>query len=291
MNRRSRGIVLATSAILAASGCNLALQGPSGVNATLEEAAVRTAVFQTRDAEDTAAKLAADAAMPSSTATLALPTDTPSQTLTPTSGRVMITLSKNTNCRAGPDTQFDLVGVMKVGEEAEAVGRNEDGTYFVIHLPSNPAKTCWLWSQWAAADGNAEGLPVMPSPATPTYYPRPDLTLTYLGITVCAPQYALKIQVNNTGNVALESVRMTVEDITGGSTFTHIADLFRWYNGCGVAGSIDPLEPGASAVVSNRNPGQFTYDPAGHNLHVTVRVCTEDGLAGICQESDVYFTV
>jgi hypothetical protein len=180
---------------------------------------------------------------------------------------------------------------MKVGETAEAIGRSADSTYWVIHLPSAPAKTCWLWYQWAAVTGPGESLPILESPPTPTYYPRPDLSLTYAGLGNCISEYSISVQIENTGNVALESVRMIVEDITEGATLTHESSVFIYYVGCGTGGVVDSVAPGAMATVSNANPGQFTYNPTGHNLHIIVRVCTENGLAGICQQSDFYVTV
>jgi hypothetical protein len=291
MNRKSCGVLLAALAVLGATGCNLGARESSAEKQTVEEAAVRTAVFQTQFAEETAIRRTADAALPSVTPTQAPPTATSTQTLSPTPGKVSITVSKDTNCRSGPDVQFDVIGVMRVGETAEAVGRNADSTYWVIRLPSATAASCWLLGQWATVDGNGQTLPVLESPPTPTYHPQPDLALTYLGLSVCAPQSALRVRVWNAGNVALESVRLIIEDITEGATLTHTADFFRRYDGCSVGGDVDPLEPGETVVISNRNPGQFTYSPSGHYLHVSVRVCTEDGLAGICAESDFYVTV
>ena len=291
MDKKKQNLLTAALAVLCASGCNLGMQESNAERATLEEAAVRTAVFQTQFAEETAARLTADAALPSRTPTLAPPTATPTQTLSPTPGKVTVTVSKDTNCRAGPGTQFDLIGVLKVGETAEAVGRNADGTFWVVILPSVPSTNCWLLSQWAAVDGDGQALPILDSPPTPTFHPQPGLSLTYLGVSTCLPQYALRVRIQNTGNIALESFRMIVEDITKGTTLTHTADLFRWYDGCSVGGDVDPLEPGDTVVVSNRNPGQFTYSPSGHYVHVAVRVCTEDGLAGICRESDFYKTL
>ncbi len=288
MNRNWSGVIVAALAVLAASGCNLELRGPSAGNVTVAYEDTLTAIYQTRFAEGTAAKLTADARLPSSTPTLAPPTNTPSPTLSPTPGKVTITVSKNTNCRAGPEKQFDLVGVMKDGETAEAIGRKADSAYWVIHLPSTPAKTCWLWSEWATVTGDGQALPIIESPPTPTWYPRPDLSLAYAGITSCVPNYYLIVEIENTGNVVLESVRMTLEDITEGETVDHPSDSFIWINGCGIGADLPSLAPGAKANVSFV---WFDYNPAGHNVHVIIKVCTENSLAGICQKSDFYITL
>jgi hypothetical protein len=97
---------------------------------------------------------------------------TPSQTLTttpsPTSEAPRVSVSVDTRCRTGPGTIFDILGVLKVGETAEVVGRSHNSDNWIIKLPSNPAITCWLWAFYATVTGNTSALPVVPWPPTPT---------------------------------------------------------------------------------------------------------------------------
>jgi uncharacterized protein YraI len=86
-----------------------------------------------------------------------------SQTATTTSD-VRVMVSVDTNCRSGPGSSYTYLGALLVGENAEVVGRNLDGTYWIIRNPDQPAGTCWLWGQYASVSGNIYGLPVYSTP-------------------------------------------------------------------------------------------------------------------------------
>lgn len=110
------------------------------------------------------------------TATLPLPTETLTPeftatiTLTPTPEVPMVSVSVNTNCRTGPNIQFDLIGALNVGQNAEVVGRYQNGAYWIIKNPGSSGN-CWLWGNYATVTGNTSNLPEFPSPPTPTPYP------------------------------------------------------------------------------------------------------------------------
>ncbi|MBW6466338.1 MAG: hypothetical protein K0B06_07545 [Brevefilum sp.] len=97
------------------------------------------------------------------------PTITPTATitLTPTPEKPMVSVSVNTNCRTGPGLQFDLIGSLLIGEQAEVVGVYPDGDYWIIKNPRR-AGECWLWGNYATIVGQTAGLPVFASPPTPT---------------------------------------------------------------------------------------------------------------------------
>jgi len=103
------------------------------------------------------------AAMPSST-----PQFTPTLTVTPTPGIVRVTVSMETNCRTGPGPAYETLGILRVGQTAEVVGRNFINDTWIIKLPSNPAITCWVWGGYSTVSGNWEALPIIKTPPTPT---------------------------------------------------------------------------------------------------------------------------
>jgi hypothetical protein len=104
---------------------------------------------------------------------------TPTISLTPTPDKPMVSVSVNTNCRTGPGQQFDLVGSLLVGEQAEVVGVFPDGNYWVIKNPRR-AGECWLWGNYATIVGQTAGLPTFTSPPTPTpsFTPTPEYNWT-----------------------------------------------------------------------------------------------------------------
>lgn len=217
---------------------------------------------------------------PSSTPTITL---TPEPSLTPTLEGVWLTVLENTNCRSGPGTYYDYVTTVNKDVQVQAVARNPDNNYYYIRNP-NGSGFCWLWDEYSNLTGNITILPVFtPQPTpTPTYTPTPapGISVSFVSVTSCGGQYALRLRVRNTGGVTWQSVKVVIKDNTTALTFTHTLDQFRGYTGCPVDITQNDLTPGEEGVISNVSPGQFNYDPTGHSLKVTVTVYSEDGLAG-----------
>jgi len=176
MNNRAKILIyfLLTVTLFALTGCNL----PSAEQNS----------FQTRVAGTVAAENAVNPSaeikdiqppppenpIPTLTATLSptftlTPTITasPTITLTSTLEAPMASVSTNTNCRTGPDTVFDNIGALLVGEQAEVVGQTIGGWYWIIKNPDRSGE-CWLWAHYATVTGPTEGLPFYDPPPTPT---------------------------------------------------------------------------------------------------------------------------
>lgn len=283
--------------------CNL----PAGLSATNVPAgdAVATALAQTQAAQTMIAYSAAAtlAAMQAATTQAApplppsiTPTETPAWTETPsltptltatfTPEVPMVSVSVDTNCRAGPGKVYDMVGALTVGKSAEVIARDPSGNYWYIRNPNNPASFCWIWGQYATVSGNIAGLPVYTPPPTPT--PAPDFTVSYSAFEFCAPAtYALEFTVKNTGSLTLQSYRTVAKDLVHSVTKTWQANIFRELSGCAALAAQMDLTPGESGTVL---AGPFDHSPAGENFTATVTLCTEDGLGGICASKTISFT-
>jgi len=106
-------------------------------------------------------------------------TATPMVTLTPTITPTlppsvpMVSVSVDTNCRAGPGTVYEYLTGLLVGEKAEIIGKytSTSPVYWII---KKGAITCWLWGKYATVEGDTSNLPEMTPPPTPT----PSLTNT-----------------------------------------------------------------------------------------------------------------
>jgi hypothetical protein len=256
-----------------------------------------TAEGQTQVAEIVASTLEAGTEVANAVAkTLAaLATNTPEFTFTPsltstptftfTPAVPMVSVSVETNCRSGPGKPYDILGVLQVGVSAEVVGQVSGGGSWIIRLPSNPAIICWVWTQYATVVGNTTGLPFYTPPPTPT--PVVSYTVVFVGVVHCAPDYAFRFSIINNGNLIWESIRITVTDNTVPGVFTHTLDDFRSYNGCVLEQDQQDLAPGETGLVTNVNPGQFPYNPAGHNFTVAFKLCSENGLAATCLEKAI----
>ncbi|HXF84870.1 MAG TPA: SH3 domain-containing protein [Anaerolineales bacterium] len=82
------------------------------------------------------------------------------------------------NCRYGPGLSYAIVGALLLGRQAEAIGRNEDSTWWYVRNPSDPSTVCWLSAEFTTVSGNAEALPVVGPP---------EIGVTNIRVTVEPP--------------------------------------------------------------------------------------------------------
>jgi len=216
------------------------------------------------------------------------PSETPRPTLTFTPEVPTVSVSVETNCRTGPGTVYDILGVLFVGQTAEVVGRSAASDNWIIKLPSNPAITCWLWGQYATVTGDTTSLPVVAPPPTPT--PAASFSATYLNTVTCGGLYGFRIKLVNTGSILWSSYKVDTYDATTGTSTTYTDDYFKDYTGCGpFANELHDLEPGEDGVGGNWVGGVLHYDPAGHNITITLTLCPNDGMTGACISKSISF--
>lgn len=154
-------VLFGIAAVFTSLPCNLVSMERS-VTATPD--AVAAAVAQTLTA------IATSESLPT-------PTITPLATIsaTPSPSSVLLTVSVDTNCRAGPGKDYDPVDVLLVGETAVVIGRYSPANYWIITMPHNQGM-CWLWGQYATIiNGDPTSLPEMIPPPSPTSPSSPTL--------------------------------------------------------------------------------------------------------------------
>jgi hypothetical protein len=306
MFRKKLPAMIVLASLIIISACNLP-GGQPAAGGTDQETAVP---LETQVAEALASTAAAQAAIANAVAatqtalaanvpeaTLTQPPAATQQEFTPTSSVPMVTVSVDTNCRSGPNTAYDLLGVMKVGEKAEVVGRSTLSDTMIIKLPSNPSITCWLWAQNATVEGDTSGLPVVPVPPTPTpkftatpvftATPQFSFDLDYVSTDWCIGLYRIKFRITNTGGLTWESNRVTVTDQDTIITKKVTWDNFPYYSSTCATGADQNLEAGETGYTTSDG---FVIDPAGHAMAATIRVCSQDGLAGTCLEQTITFS-
>lgn len=216
-----------------------------------------------------------------------LPSLTSTETCTPTPSVVTLSVSGNTNCRTGPGTVYDLLDSLLVGQTAEVVGRDAEGQNWVIKMPSNPARTCWLWGRYATLSGNWEALPIIEPPPTPT--PAPSFSFSHDSWGVGPGYQCFMFDVKNTGSVTWESYTITLHNSAHGTTVAGSSNEFIGYDSwCISTGSRSDLAPGETGTASVQT--SLAYNPAGEIFDVTLKLCSEDGLGGTCKSKTTDFT-
>jgi uncharacterized protein YgiM (DUF1202 family) len=107
---------------------------------------------------------------------LQLPTETlrPS----PTVGGPIIIALEQVNLRAGPGTDYDLIGVLIANQSAAALGRSPGSTWIQIDYPAGPGGTAWVFSDLVTLNGaTRDQLPLAEIPPTPTLEPTQAVVL------------------------------------------------------------------------------------------------------------------
>jgi hypothetical protein len=274
----------------------------AAIETRVAEIVASTNAAQTAIANAVAATLAAmQTSTPESTFTPSItltpiftytPSLSPTSTFTLTPEFPTVSVSVQTNCRFGPGSAYDVLGIMNVGETAQVVGRNASSDYWIIKLPSNPAITCWLWGKYATVVGNTTGLPVATPPSTPTPKYTPTLSVSYLvnydSFDYCSTWgYYIKFKIVNNGDLTWESLWVRLVDETAGITREYYGDKFGNLVGCTVPALDDNLEPGETGYSSSV---YFTYDPSGHHFSASMKLYSGVGETGTSLEKTLTFT-
>lgn len=260
------------------------------IETLVAEAFAGTSVAQTAIANAVAATLTS---MATNTPEIPMePSLTPTVTYTPSPSVPMVSVSSATNCRSGPDTNYPLLGILKVGESAQVVGRNIYNDTWIINLPSNPTTTCWLWGQFATVVGDIAGVPIIPNPATPipqaSLQPNIKFYVVYWATSRCDGNYELKFKITNTGILTWESNSVYVKDLVTNEERSTSYDSFPDVtDNCSLASDDLSLEQDEIGITTS---GEFTGNPAGHVHTATIRVCSQNGLGGTCRNETLKFT-
>lgn len=69
------------------------------------------------------------------------------------------------NVRAGPNSKYDIIGLLIIGQQAPALGRTPGGDWIQISYPGVPGGVGWVFSPLVDLVGD---IPVVEPPPTPT---------------------------------------------------------------------------------------------------------------------------
>ncbi len=261
--------------VLAILACDL--PGETGQAATETMQALGTTVALTMEAGGSAQDPDSPAATAEDSPEDAVPSDTLEPTATATLGPPMLSVSLDTNCRFGPGDAYDYLGALLVGEEALVTGKLADESFWYIENPDAPPPQCWVWGMYASISGDKSGIPILTPPPTPTPSPEPFAFQTEFGGAIPCGAYAFFARIENTGSVAIESLRLEVIDTDINLTNTHVNNIFATSVAC-TPSTTPHLQPGevGYTFVSGFQTIQ------NHHFKATVKVCSQDGLTGEC---------
>ncbi len=104
------------------------------------------------------------------------PTGTARAQPTPTATHINVptfVLIMNANCRFGPGQVFNELDAAYAGDNVPIEGKNEDGTWWLVHLPNGVL--CWVSGATGNPIGDLTMVRTVQSPATPIPPPTPEV--------------------------------------------------------------------------------------------------------------------
>lgn len=92
-------------------------------------------------------------------------------TQTPTYSVPMLTVREQTNCRAGPGQDYEILFTYLPGKELEIVGRYDADNYWLVKSAESPTGSCWLWGEFVELTGSYWAVSSVTPPPTSTQAP------------------------------------------------------------------------------------------------------------------------
>ncbi|KAA3643469.1 MAG: hypothetical protein DWQ07_23435 [Chloroflexi bacterium] len=249
---------------------------------TLSAQLAGTQTAQAAEASPTLSPVPATETPVPATATEALPTIEPDPELT---------VIEETVCRNGASTAIAIVATLEVGEILSVTGRSQDGKWWQV---VKDGEECWVfWNEDAITlEGNVFSLAFVNAPTVPTKTagptPEPNFWLSFVNVNKCGNAVYAVFAVQNKGNETYESARVNIHDQTAGIDNLSSTDgnlMFLPSQGACPKGN-ESLGPLSTGYVY----GKITGATSGNTLFATVRLCTENGLAGFCLKRNITFT-
>jgi hypothetical protein len=215
------------------------------------------------------------------------PTETPalepSETATPEPPTASVV--KESNCRAGPGGAYELVTVLKVGENVDVIGRDL-GAGFVFVKPAKlpeGQEGCWMLITSLDVSGDVTPLPAFTPLPSPTL--APSFTVKYKNTDSCKSTFVRFIVVN-TGSSNFRSAYIKVTNLKTGESTEQSVNAFDLTTGCIVAQNIAPLTVGSTGYLQS---DIFKKTPKGQKMRAIFQLCTEQFLKGSCATQTLEF--
>jgi hypothetical protein len=153
------------------------------------------------------------------------------------------------------------------------LGKNQDETFWYTQDQSGINPDCWLWGKFATPVGETTALPIFTPPPTPTPYL--NYSVNYEGSDCGAGSCGFWFKVDNTGTMPLESVRVYVENVNTSANSTYTSNVFL----TGIMGSDIASIPITSSGYTRSN---LIPNPVGNKVSASIKICSQNGLGGIC---------
>lgn len=201
-------------------------------------------------------------------------------------GAATISASVNTNCREGPGQDYEIEGYLLKNQSSTVVGKDKSGNWWVIENPDKPGEECWVWAETTTVTGDTSAIAEIEPPPLPDV----EIAVGFSTFTMCGPDPALFFQIDNSSGPDLESVRLTIKDLTEGDTVfgpeQNNSPFLASDTDC--PPGVGTLPAGAVGYIA----GKVTrLSLPAAMMQATIKVCTQESLGGSCGEKTIEFVM
>ena len=200
-------------------------------------------------------------------------TETPAPTLEPVFADVM----KESNCRTGPGSAYDLVATYQTGTRLQVLAKDLGGGFIFTQNSGKPEEQCYILANNVKLTGDISILPQFTPLPSPTA--APNFTATFKKFDLCKGDVYAQFVIVNTGSLPFRSAYIKVTNLKTNESDEKVVDAFDLTTACIIAKNIAPLDPGATGYLSSE---LFLHDPRGNKLRAVFQICTEKSLKGTC---------
>lgn len=206
----------------------------------------------------------------------------PTLTFTPP-GVPRITANIDTNCRTGPSSEYPRVGYLLVGQESSVLGRNRNGTWWLIANPSKPGDSCWVWGETTVVIGDISTLAIV----TPPPLIKLSYSLSFANRHNCSGVLLFTFKVRNTGDGLIRSASIQIinknTDKSFGPNYYNYPFVFN-PNACKFGK--DALKPGEAGYLITDLGHKIDH---GTPVRAVILLCNQESLRGSCVKHQIEF--
>ena len=182
---------------------------------------------------------------------------------------------------------------MNKGDRAEIFGRNPDRSWWYVQIPGKSGQFCWVWGDNVKVEGDIGGVQVVappPIPITPTFTPTPDVEFdpSFDNIHDCNGDPNAIFELDNTGSVAFESMRLVIHDTDADDK------IYDKSSDAPFMGSGSECPPGGDTFPAKKTffvGGDISDGHDGNDAEASITLCTKEDLDGICVTEEVKFKI
>jgi len=168
------------------------------------------------------------------------------------------------------------VGILLVGQTTEIIGRDAFNQYWYVRNLEVGPPYCWMSGEYAIISGNPFAVLVQSVPGEVGV----DFEAEYRGQGKCSGEFWSVIHVKNLSRGTFKSINVVASDKDTGEVRSYNGNEFSSRDGCAEWRGTSTIAAESAALISGP---VFPYSLDTHSMSVSITLCTEINLTGLCK--------